>query len=374
MDKIFTTYELNKILNDVKVDNYNINTISNRFNELYKFLSNKKLTDNEIKICILDYPRILTYPVNVLKTNYDNLRKLFKSNTKKMIIDNIRLLTKDELYIKDKIKYLTTFNIDNIKVKKMCVDYPNLLLLSKNNIEDSLKYLNSYFKDTELKENKDLIELFVKNPRIVSYNENKINDKINWFSEKGYSLTDSLKVLTGAKSVISLDYNLDGNMDNKYKFLLNILGYKPEQIIYITTIYPEYYTLNNELIINRLNNLCNLGLDKNIVKIVFYKFPQIVSLKEDNINNKYELLSKLNMLNLFIEKPKYLMQSLNLTSIRYDYLINKGIKVDNTCYKKLFLSSKKFKKNYGVTNEELLNLYKKEGNYNEQRRNKKSIR
>lgn len=374
MDKIFTTYELNKILNDVKIDNYNINTVSNRFSELYKFLSNKKLTDNEIKICILTYPRILTYSVNVLKTNYDNLRKIFKGNTKKMIIDNIRLLTKDELYIKDKIKYLTTFNIDNIKVKKMCVDYPNLLLLSKNNIEDSLKYLNSYFKDTELKENKDLIELFVKNPRIVSYNENKINDKINWFSEKGYSLTDSLKVLTGAKSVISLDYNLDGNMDNKYKFLLNTLGYKPEQIIYITTVYPEYYTLSNELIINRLNNLCNLGLDKNIVKIVFYKFPQIVSLKEDNINNKYELLSKLNMLNIFIEKPKYLMQSLNLISIRYDYLINKGIKVDNTCYKKLFLSSKKFKKSYGVTNEKLLNLYKKEGNYNEQRRNKKSIR
>ena len=374
MDKIFTIYELNKILNDVKVDNYNINTVSNRFSELYKFLSNKKLTDNEIKICILDYPRILTYPVNVLKTNYDNLRKLFKSNTKKMIIDNIRLLTKDELYIKDKIKYLTTFNIDNIKVKKMCVDYPNLLLLSKNNIEDSLRYLNSYFKDIELKENKDLIELFVKNPRIVSYDNNTINDKIKWFSEKGYSLTDALKVLTGAKSVISLDYNLDGNMDNKYKFLLNTLGYKPEQIIYITTVYPEYYTLSNELIINRLNNLCNLGLDKNIVKIVFYKFPQIVSLKEDNINNKYELLSKLNMLNIFIEKPKYLMQSLNLTSIRYDYLINKGIKVDNTCYKKLFLSSKKFKKSYGVTNEELLNLYKKEGNYNEQRRNKKSIR
>ena len=93
----------------------------------------------------------------------------------------------------------------------------------------------------------------------------------------------------------------------------------------------------------------------NIVKIIFYKFPQIISLKEDNINNKYELLSKLNMLNIFIEKPKYLMQSLNLTSIRYDYLINKGIKVDNTCYKKLFLSSKKFKKSYGVTNEELLN-------------------
>ena len=374
MDKIFTIYELNKILNDVKVDNYNINTISNRFSELYKFLSNKKLTDNEIKICILDHPRILTYSVNVLKTNYDNLRKIFKGNTKKMIIDNIRLLTKDELYIKDKIKYLTTFNIDNIKVKKMCVDYPNLLLLSKNNIEDSLKYLNSYFKDTELKENKDLIELFVKNPRIVSYDNNTINDKIKWFSEKGYSLTDSLKVLTRAKSVISLDYNLNGNMDNKYNFLLNTLGYKPEQIIYITTVYPEYYTLSNELIINRLNNLCNLGLDKNIVKIVFYKFPQIVSLKEDNINNKYELLSKLNMLNIFIEKPKYLMQSLNLTSIRYDYLINKGIKVDNTCYKKLFLSSKKFKKSYGITNEELLNLYKKEGNYNEQRRNKKSIR
>ena len=374
MDKIFTTYELNKILNDVKVDNYNINTISDRFSELYKFLSNKKLADTEIKICILDYPRILTYPVNVLKTNYDNLRKLFKSNTKKMIIDNIRLLTKNEEYIKDKIKYLTTFNIDNIKVKKMCVDYPNLLLLSKNNIEDSLKYLNSYFKDINLKENKDLIELFVKNPRIVSYDNNIINDKINWFSEKGYSLTDALKVLTSAKSVISFDYNLDGNMDNKYNFLLNTLGYKPEQIIYITTIYPEYYTLSNELIINRLNNLCNLGLDKNIVKIIFYKFPQIISLKEDNINSKYELLSKLNMLNIFIEKPKYLMQSLNLTTIRYDYLINKGIKVDNTCYKKLFLSSKKFKKSYGVTNEELLNLYKKEGNYNEQRRNKKSIR
>ena len=72
MDKIFTTYELNKILNDVKVDNYNINTISNRFSELYKFLSNKKLTDNEIKIRINSDP----FPLPTGRTGFYGCSKL----------------------------------------------------------------------------------------------------------------------------------------------------------------------------------------------------------------------------------------------------------------------------------------------------------
>lgn len=369
MDKYFTINELNKILNDIKVDNYNINTINERFSELYKFLLNKKLTTEEIKKVCIDYPRILTYPVSTLKTNYDNLRKIFKGNTKKMINSNIRLLTKNEDYIKEKIKYLTNYNIDNIKVKKMCTIYPNILLLSNDNINNSLEFLNKIIKDKT-----KVINLFTNNPRIISYDNDKINSKVNWFINKNYTNEEAIKIITSAKSIISLDYTLNGNMDKKYNFLLNVLGYKPEQIIHITSVYPEYYTLSNELIINRLNNLCDLGLDKNIVRIIFYKFPQIISLNVDNINNKYELYSKLDMLNIFYDNPKYLMQSINLTMIRYNYLINKGIKIDNTCYKKLFLSNKKFKKSYGITNEELYSLYKEEGNYNEQRRNKTSIR
>lgn len=365
MNNIFTNEEIVNILSSDKVCNYNNITITNNFNNLYLFFKNIKISNKEIKKIILDYPRILTYSINNLKDNYNNLSLIFKENTNKLIISNIRILIKDISYIKDKFNYFKQMNIDNDTILRMFISFPNLLILSKDNINSSLDNLNRVIKD-----NYHVLELFKSNPRIVSYDINKINEKTNWFINKGYSSYDIIKILTKSISILSLDYNYLGNMDNKYDYLLNVMGYKNEQIIYITTLFPNYYTLSNKLVIDRLDNLNKLLNDKRLVKIIFYKFPSIISLRSELINEKYEFYSKLDMLDIFINDPKYLMQSIELTKKRYEYLINKNIKVDNTCYKKLFLSNKKFKESYGMTNEILM----KEGVNDEKREFKRNIR
>ena len=101
-----------------------------------------------------------------------------------------------------------------------------------------------------------------------------------------------------------------------------------------------------------------------------YNFPQIISFKIDTLNKKYNYYQKLNMLDIFIKNPKYLMQSLELTDARYKYLINK--KIDVTNYSKLFLSDKKFKKTYGIDNKELIKIYKEKEGYYEQGTNKRN--
>lgn len=355
--EFFNQEELKQLLQDQKLKNYLPETLNNKFIELYTFLTNKELNDQEIKKNILYYPRILTFSITTLKTNYNNLRKIFKSNTKKLINKNLRLISVDNDYIKDKMLTISNpINTNNFpkinlpKVKKMCINNPNLLLESKEAIIDTLKYLNQIIKD-ETK----TITIFQENPKIVGLNKTNIDSKINWFIQKGYTIEETIKIIIKNPKIFTYDFKPNGNIDNKYNYFLKELGYKEEQITLITTRFPEIYSLSINTIQGRLNHLINLGFHPNIIKIMFYNFPQIISFTNELIDEKYNYYASINMLDIFIKDPKYLMQSIQLTEARRQYLINKNLDINN--YKKLFISNKKFKKNYGITNEEILKDY-----------------
>lgn len=370
--EFFTIDELQKLYQDEKIKIYSPETLNNKFINLHTFLSNKELTDEEIKRNIIYYPRILTFDITTLKTNYNSLRKIFKGSTKRLITKNLRLLSTKSDYIKEKI--LTISNppfannpprISIPKVKQMCTSCPNLLLESNEAITETLKYINTLVKDEE-----KTITIFKENPRIIGLSQKTIDSKLEWFKQKGYTNEEIIRIISKNTKIFTYDFNQNGNIDIKYNFLKS-LGYKEEQIILLTTRFPEIYSMSITTIQERLNLLTTLGFHPSIVKIMFYNFPQIISFTQELIQEKYDYYNSLNMLDIFIKDPKYLMQSIELTESRRQYLTSRNIEVSN--YKKLFVSNKRFKKNYGVTNEDVLRDYPNDLNRKKEQYEKRRI-
>lgn len=369
MNKYFNEIELNKILSQDKVKDYSIESLNEKFKYLHSYLLIKKISEEDIKSIILNYPRLLTYTITFLDNNYNNLEKYFKKNTNKIVINNPRILSKDRNYTNQKLEYLKEIvGNDNIKIS---LKFPEILTLSNINIEISLNNLKDKIKDEQ-----KLLYVIKRNPNILSFTNKMINSKINWFYDKGYNKKQTVKIITKAPSVLTMEFqnkeeNIDSNIEQKYNFLLQILKYKKEEIIEITNKFPVYYTLSLTNITNKLNYLLNLGFTVETVKSIFYTFPQIISFSDKTLKEKYEYYLQLDLLEIFIKSPKYLMQRTELTDARYKYIINKNLEVNKNNYGKLFLSSKKFKKTYGIDNKELLKQYKENGGYYEQGRNKK---
>lgn len=379
MDKYFSKEEINVIISNDKVKNYTKDKLDIKTLELFKYFIIKKIKITDIKNMIKEYPRLLTYSIDLISSNYNSIEEIFNKNTNKLIINNPRILSKNKDYIDDRITYLKKIGMEEKDAKKVCLKFPSILTIGEFNIEISLKNLEETITDK-----KQLIYLIKSNPNILSFSNKLINKKIEWFYKKGYNKKQTVKIITKATSILTMEIdneklnpkanNNDSNIEQKYKYLSEDLKYTKEEIISITYRFPEYYTLSLNTIKIRVNNLIRLGFDINIVKYIFYSYPKILSFKIDTLNEKYNYYLKLDMLDLFIKNSKYLMQSLELTDARYNYLINKGLEVNKNNYGKLFVSSKRFKKNYGIDNENILKIYKENGGYYEQRTNKRNTK
>ena len=63
---------------------------------------------------------------------------------------------------------------------------------------------------------------------------------------------------------------------------------------------------------------------------------------------------------MLLKSPKQLIQSSILTKARYDYFKTLGIDVSMRNFRKLFISGDQFKKQYSISNEEVVKKYIKE--------------
>jgi len=356
MDKYFNEEEISKILCVNKVNNYDLNTLGTKSDDIFNYFRSKKISVGNIRYMILDFPRLLTYSVDLIKNRYDHIEKIFKKYTNKFVISNSRIFSHDNKYFDDRIEYFIRLGIEDDELIKVLLNCPTLTTIGEINLDISINNLSSKIEDKEM-----LINLIKSNSKVLSYSTKTINDKFDWFYNKGYSKKDAAKIICKADKILTLNYyqddNLDSNMDNKYKFLVDNLKYTKEEIIDITLSFPEYYTLSLNTIRNRLYNMTKLGFNLNQVKKIFYDFPEIISFKEETLNDKYDYFLKLDMLDIFFKDPKYLMQSLKLTKARYNFMIDRGLRVNKNNYGKLFVGNKKFKKTYGIDNDTLLEKY-----------------
>ena len=88
----------------------------------------------------------------------------------------------------------------------------------------------------------------------------------------------------------------------------------------------------------------------------------------DNIKQKLEFYKSINMEQIPIVHPKYLMQSVSLSYARYQFYKDRGKDITMDDYRGLFIGNKQFEKEYHITKSELLEKYNyeeylKEKNY-----------
>lgn len=360
MEKYFSDMELGIIFWDDKIKASDLSTLDFKCEQLFAFFESVGINEYDIKKMLIDFPRILTYSVESVINNYTSLYKVFGKKTNSSLIYCPRIISRNNK-IEEVIFQFVSYGFSKEDVTKMFVKFPIILTIGKEKIDICIDFLDDLICDRN-----NVIKLIKTHPNILSFSISKLVSKVKWFYDKGYTKEQVGNIICKANSLLTMDFVNEGNIDSKYNYLKNTFCFSKEEIIDVTNRCPVLFSLSIENIKNKINILLELGFNIDMIKIIFYKFPQIVSCSKEAILEKYNYYNEIGLLRVFVEYPKYLIQGLELTDARYTYLLNKGIEVNERNYNKLFTSSKRFKESYGVTTEELLSRYRSLGDSNEE--------
>ena len=125
----------------------------------------------------------------------------------------------------------------------------------------------------------------------------------------------------------------------------------------MTKSLPQIYGLSIENIQQKIEDLKKLGYSQEEVIKMTKSLPQIYGLSIENIKQKVEFYDSINLHSITINDTKKLMQSTALSYARYMFYKEKGIEINETNYRKLFMGQKRFENQYGVTKQEILEKY-----------------
>ena len=189
-----------------------------------------------------------------------------------------------------------------------------------------------------------------------------------FFLDKGYTKEQIIQMTKHTPSLYSCSAE---SIEHKYKELLS-LGYTKEDIIYITRIAPVIFTYNSEKIKEKMNLMIKLGYTKQEVLKMTVKFPGIYSASKDKIIDKIKYFQKINLDKIFLKDAKQLIQSIELTHARYEFLKEQTIEINDKNYKTLFYEENQFKNKFKISKEELLEKYNYE-EYLERKEKSKTI-
>ena len=150
--------------------------------------------------------------------------------------------------------------------------------------------------------------------------------------------------------------NLLKKFNDNTNFLLS-LGYSREEVIKMTKNYPAIYGYSIDNMKKKIEDMESLGYSREEVIKMTKTLPAIYSYSIDNMKQKIKFYDSINMHELAIEAPIYLMQSVVLSFAKYHFYLSRGIQIDMNNYKKLFVSNKRFEKQYGIKKEDLLKMF-----------------
>ena len=172
----------------------------------------------------------------------------------------------------------------------------------------------------------------------------------------GYSEDEYTKILNNHFLKTYVENTLYIRIKEHFDFLLS-LGYSGEDIMKMTKTLPTIYGYSIENMKQKINDVISLGYSKDEVIKMTKVLPAIYGLSIENIKQKINFYNSINMHELAIVDAKLLMQSTALSYARYEFYKEKGIQIDMFNYKKLFIVQKRFEKQFGMTNQELLKKY-----------------
>ena len=268
--------------------------------------------------------------------------------------------------------------------------YTDLKLLEKFNSINYYLLSNGYTR-------KDIIKMVKILPTLYSYSLENIKQKVNDMVSLGYSFDDVVKMTKSLPNIyglsietikqkiddmISLGYSFDDvvkmtkTLPTLYSYSIDSikekmdkmisLGYSRSDVVKMTKTLPSLYSYSTDNIRKKIDDMISLGYSFDDVLNMTKSLPALYSYSIENIKEKIEFYNSIGLCELVTRKPMFLIQSTALSYARYQFFISKGIKIDNDDYKNLFIKNKTFEERYGLSKEELLNIY----GYNNESENK----
>lgn len=229
----------------------------------------------------------------------------------------------------------------------------------------------------------DIINYFSKTPILFTLKESFLKENLQTFYKIGFDEIEvgnlikknALKInpiLSNLDDVYNIlkDYNISNASIKRLakkntiallrdkKFFHDILdfllsyGFNKREIDCIVRGCPSIFTIGFNTLKDKLDNLENYFSKEEIISITT-GYPAVLSMSINNLNSKLDYLKKINLLYLIITNPKNLMQSKELTTLRYDYFKDKKICIGIN----LFYGEKHFCLQYGIDKKGLYENY-----------------
>ena len=198
---------------------------------------------------------------------------------------------------------------------------------------------------------KDIVRLVFSNHNLTYLNLNK---KIEMFSRFGYDQEAFFKMLKKSAKLVNLgEQNLNDSLDN-----FNKLGYSSEVIYKMTIVHPALFSYSVERVKTRIKELEYCGYNRDEVLKLTCDYPAIFGSDAETLNRKLRYYNLIGLHEYILERPKDLIQSVELTYARYNFFRDSDMEMNKTNMQSLFKREEAFKKQYGFSNKGLLAIYR----------------
>lgn len=249
---------------------------------------------------------------------------------------------------KSNFSYLLELGYESNEIIKMTCKVPQILTMKKEVLEKKIKDIQSIgYKANEIK------KMLKKFPTMLVLNVDHLKQKMKDMETFGYKEEDLIIIVKKFPQFFSFNFE---NKQQKIEDLIGF-GFTRAEVIHITKQLPQIFGLSIENMEQKMTAIMKLGYTKEETLKMFVQLPMLYSLDVNTTIKKIEYLKKIGLSEIILKDTKQLMQSLELTHARYEFLKQKNVIIDNKNYRKLFCYSKRFEKQYHITKEELLEKY-----------------
>lgn len=201
---------------------------------------------------------------------------------------------------------------------------------------------------------KDIIIIINKNPSCLTINFSSILEILNYLETIGFNKHKITKMIKLSPKL------LDRNLESIEKRLKDIetLGYTRDEVLKMFGDFSAIEELSLSKLSQMQKDLQTLGYTEEEMHYITVKYSQILTSSFERVSGMYEFLKSVNLEGIVLQTPSNVMQSVKKTYARYMYFKeekNEILTIENAA--KIFISSKRFQKRFGVSDEYLLNKY-----------------
>ncbi len=288
---------------------------------------------------IKEYPYIIKLSTQKIYNKVKFLTSLgfSSSNVIDIISNNINIISLDNSIISNKFNYFGELGYSPKEVINLLYLNPNIIDTNLNNIKSKYKYLTDLgFKD------KDIIKISLCIPDIYTSDNDILKINFSYLLDYGFTMKNIISIINKIPNILDKQYLdlLTEKFDNLTK-----LGFSKNEIVNNIKNNPYILLFTCECINNNHDILIKEGFNNYTISLC----PLLITYNSFEIENRISFYKKINIYDMILDNPSFLLFNLDFIKLRYNYLQKK-----NQSLHCLFLDDIMFYNKYHITRDKLL--------------------